>query len=265
MKGGWKNSESQKVNFSSNLSIISIITIVFNGEKSIENTIKSIINQDYQNVEYIIIDGNSSDKTLEIIQKYDSKIAYWISEPDKGLYDAMNKGLHAATGDYVWFINSGDLVFSESTLTSIFQNKTELSDIYYGETQMIDEQGNEIGLRRLKAPKTLTWKSFKNGMLVSHQSILVKRSIAENYDLSYRYSADFDWVIKVLKNANLMTNTALMLSKFLDGGQTKQTIIPGLKERFRIMSKNYGFIPTFFRHIIIGLKFVFFVSRHKRF
>ena len=245
--------------------IVTVITIVFNSKDLLEKTILSVLGQDYKFVEYIIIDGGSTDGTVDIIKKYNDRLAYWVSERDSGLYDAMNKGIRQAKGDYLWFINSGDQIYSTETLQLLFEDKAIYPDVMYGQTVMIDSGANEIGTRRLKPPKNLTWKSLGMGMLVSHQSILVKRDIVPFYDLKYKFSADFDWMVKVLKRAKSIQNTDLILSKFLDGGLTKQNIVPGLKERFHIMCKNYGTISTVLRHFIIGIKFLIFVVRFKRF
>jgi len=246
------------------LPIVSIITVVFNGEKTLDATIKSIQNQNYENIEYIIVDGASKDATVEIIRSYKDVINKWISEPDKGIYDAMNKGIELASGDYLWFMNSGDEIYAPDTLTKVFQ-ANDFSDIYYGETMMIDDNGKEIGERRLKTPKELSWKSFKQGMLISHQSFIVKKNLVPPYNLKYRFSADFEWCLLAIKNAKTVTNTHLFLSKFLDGGITKQNIISGLKERFRIMCEQYGIISTLYHHIFISVKFFTYLIRHKRF
>ena len=169
---------------------ISIITVVFNGVETLETTIKSVINQSYKNIEYIIIDGNSKDGTIDIVKKYNHSITQWISEPDNGIYDAMNKGLNISNGDYIWFMNSGDEIANNNTIQDIISSNP-ISDIYYGDTIMIDSDGNEIGNRRLTPPKKLTWKSFKKGMLVSHQSFIVKKQITQPYNLKYKFSADF--------------------------------------------------------------------------
>lgn len=244
--------------------IISIITITYNAGETLERTIKSIINQSYANIEYIIIDGKSTDNTVEIIKSYADNVNYWISEPDRGLYHAMNKGIAAATGDYLWFINAGDEIYDTDILKSVFSSKP-YADIYYGNTVMTDMDGEIIGDRRLAPPQKLTWRSFKKGMLVSHQSIIVKRSIAEYYNLKYRFSADFEWCIQALQKADNVTNTELTLSKFLDGGITKKNIVPSLKERFDIMRRYYGLLPTLLAHIPITLKFTYFYIRNKRF
>ncbi len=243
---------------------VSIITVVYNGEKTLEKTIQSVINQSYKNVEYIIVDGNSNDQTVEIIKKYDQFISIWISEPDNGIYDAMNKGINLASGDYLWFMNSGDEIYNIDTLEETIINNPD-ADVYYGETIMIDDNGVEIGDRRLKTPEVLTWKSFEKGMLVSHQSFIVKKALVDNYDTRYKFSSDFKWCLSALKKANKICNTNLILSKFLDGGYTKQNIIPGLKERFKIMVHYYGLFSTLYQHIFISIKFVSFILKHKRF
>ncbi|SMO59850.1 Glycosyltransferase involved in cell wall bisynthesis [Saccharicrinis carchari] len=243
---------------------ISIITVVYNGAATLEATIKSIACQTYKNVEYIVVDGNSTDTTLDIIKTYAEVIDKWISEDDKGIYDAMNKGMDLATGDYLWFMNSGDRIAQPTTLKQAIDSMPD-ADIYYGETVMIGSDGKEIGDRRLKIPDSLTFESFKRGMLVSHQSFIVKSSLVQHYDVKYNYSADFQWCLQAIKKAQTICNTRLVLSEFLDGGFTKQNIVPGLKERFRIMVQHYGLASTLYHHVFIALKFFGFVIRHKRF
>jgi len=243
---------------------ISLITIVYNDVGGIEKTILSIINQTYREVEYIIIDGGSTDGTIDIINKYMERITRWLSEPDNGLYDAMNKGLSLASGDYVWFINSGDQVYATDTIDKMVRSSDIPPDIYYGGTIIIDAEGNEIGDRRLKPPRQLSWKSFKKGMLVCHQSVVVRRSIAPEYDLKYRIAADIDWVIRVTKNARTIHNTGQVLSRFLEGGLSRVKVKQGLKERFAIMSQYFGFVPTLLRHFIFGARLLGFYLRYRR-
>jgi glycosyltransferase involved in cell wall biosynthesis len=245
---------------------ISIITVVFNGKETLEKTITSVSAQTYRNIEYIVVDGNSNDGTVEIIKNNSGTISRWISEPDNGLYDAMNKGLKMAKGDYIWFVNAGDQIYNAQTLEKIFGKAPDLhADIYYGEVTIIDSNGNEIGMRRQKLPEKLTWKSLKMGMVVSHQAFIVKRSLAPFYNLQYKYSSDIDWVICSLKSSKNTLNTKQVLSKFLDGGRSKQTIIPSLRERFIIMAQYYGLIPTIMYHFPIAFKFLVFLIRNKRF
>lgn len=248
----------------SSLPLVSIITVVFNGADTIEKTIQSVIRQTYPRIEYIIIDGGSKDNTLSIIQKYGSHIAFWLSEPDKGLYDAMNKGIAHAHGRYLWFINSGDLIHDDHTLSDILEHPGPYPDIYYGDTVIIDENGRELGERRLRPPKVLDWKSFRMGMLVCHQSILVSKKIAEKYNLIYKSSADFDWVIRALQKAGSINNTHLPLSRFLQGGMTKTKHSRALKERFLIMKHYYGLVSTLFFHGCILVRALVQVFHRKK-
>ncbi|MCK5138023.1 MAG: glycosyltransferase [Bacteroidales bacterium] len=242
---------------------ISIITVVFNDRDHIERTILSVINQTYKNIEYIIVDGESTDGTFNVISGFD-EIAVVISEPDSGLYDAMNKGLQKATGDYVWYLNSGDQVYSRDTVQKMVDGLADLPDIIYGGTMIIDEDQKEIGDRRLKPPDRLSWKSFKQGMVVCHQSIIVKREIAPTYNLKYKISADIDWVIRAAKNAPVIHHSNMVLSKFLEGGLSGNNIKKGLRERFQIMTRFYGFIPTLLRHFLFGIRLTNFYLKHRR-
>lgn len=247
-----------------NRPLISIITVVFNSELFLEKTIKSVVNQSYTEIEYIIIDGGSTDGTLEIIKRYEKYLSIWISEQDEGLYDAMNKGIALAKGEYLWFINSGDELYSENILNDIFAQIDTLPDVIYGETEIINFKGQSLGMRRHKTPKKLDWKSFRFGMLVCHQSIIVRSSLVENYVIDYKYSSDFEWVVRILKKSKSIHNSNLILSKFMEGGLTKQSLKPSLKERFQIMSQYYGLIPTIFNHIVLAGKLAFFYLKNRR-
>ncbi len=243
---------------------VSIITVVFNGADTIEGTITSIAALAYPNVEYIIVDGGSNDGTPGIIENHQEVVSRWISRPDAGLYDAMNKGMEMATGDYFWFINSGDEPASPEILDKIFSNEVP-ADVYYGETMVIDADGNEIGRRRLSPPQHLSWKDFRQGMLVSHQSFIASRQVTKKYDLRYKFSADYDWCLYALKRSSNVKNTGMVLSRFREGGLTRQNILPGLKERFFIMIKYFGLMPTIAAHFRIAPRFFYFWIKNKRF
>ena len=242
---------------------LSVITIVYNNVKDIERTMLSVLNQSYTNIEYIVIDGASTDGTLNIIKKYENRLAKLISEPDKGIYDAMNKGLALATGDYVLFMNSGDEIYATDTVEKIFATAPN-ADIYYGETEMYDENWNSLGQRRHQAPETFTWRSFKYGMNISHQAIYIKRSLTEPYDLRYKYSADIDWIIKIAKKATKIVNTHLYVAKYLVGGMSKQKHRESLKERFKIFSHYYGFVANVINHVVIAFNLAFYFAKHRR-
>lgn len=229
----------------------SVITVCYNAQATLEDTIQSVIAQTYHHVEYIIVDGASKDRTLSIINRYRDRITTVVSEPDKGLYDAMNKGLRLATGDYVCFLNAGDSFHEDDTLQQMvhtLRELTELPDVLYGETELVDAEGHFVRMRRLQAPEHLTWRSFRHGMLVCHQAFFAKRTLAEPYDLSYRFSADFDWCIRIMKKSKVLHNTHLTLIDYLEEGMTTRNHKASLHERFRIMTKHYGWLSTVAHH-----------------
>jgi glycosyltransferase involved in cell wall biosynthesis len=242
---------------------LSVITIVYNNVADIERTMLSVLNQTYPNIEYIIIDGLSTDGTLDVVKKYSNRISKLVSEKDEGIYDAMNKGLTLATGDYVLFMNSGDQIYANDTVAKVFAT-AENADIYYGETEMIDANGNSLGQRRHKAPEQFTWRSFKYGMSVSHQAIYIKRSIIEPYDRSYQLSADIDWILHAAKKATVIVNTHQYVAKYLVGGMSKKRHRQSLKERFDIMKHHYGLIPTIFNHFVIAFNLGWYWLLHRR-
>ncbi|HMI02967.1 MAG TPA: glycosyltransferase family 2 protein [Pedobacter sp.] len=242
---------------------LSVITIVYNNVKDIERTMLSVLNQTYPNIEYIMIDGGSKDGTAEAIYKHKSRLAQFISEPDNGIYDAMNKGLALATGDYVLFMNSGDEIYAPETVTEVFETAAS-ADIYYGETEMYNERWESLGQRRHCAPEIFNWKSFRYGMSISHQAIYVKRSLAQPFDLRYKYSSDIDWIIRVAKNASSILNTHMYVAKYLVGGMSKKKHFASLRERFRIFSKYYGLIPNLINHLFIAGNLAMYFVRHRR-
>jgi len=232
---------------------------VFNDVSGIEKTIASVLSQTYSHKEYIVIDGGSNDGTLEVIKKFGEKIDHWVSEPDKNLYDAMNKGLKFATGDYVLFINSGDEIYDDGTLSRVIKSKED-ADIYYGETMMIDSSGKELGVRSKlstrKLTKNLKAEDFLKGMVVSHQSIIVKRSIVPEYNLEYTCSSDIDWCIKALKLSRLTVNSHQIISKFLIGGYSQKNMKKCWLERFTILRTHFGMLRTLYAHVVIVFRFI---------
>jgi glycosyltransferase involved in cell wall biosynthesis len=242
---------------------LSIITIVYNNVQDIERTMLGVLNQTYTNIEYVVIDGASTDGTLDVIKKYKSRISKLISESDKGIYDAMNKGLKLATGDYVLFMNSGDEIFANDTVAKIFATQAD-ADIYYGETEIINSKGESMGQRRHKAPEKFTWKGFNLGMSISHQAIYIKRSLIEPYDSQYQLSADIDWIIRAAKKAKTIVNTHMYVAKYLFGGMSKKKHKQSLIERYHIMRKHYGLLPTLFNHGIIAFKLGWYFMLHRK-
>ena len=230
----------------------SIITITYNAATTIEPTLQSVLSQTYTNYEYLLIDGGSKDDTVAKAKASGIVFAHIVSEPDNGLYDAMNKGIALATGDYLCFLNAGDAFYTPDTLQTIANAamaEETLPDVLYGETAEVDDERNFVRMRRLQAPKELTWRSFKNGMMVCHQAFYAKREIAPMYDLKYRLSADVDWCIKVMKQSKKLVKVNATVINYLQNGLSLQHHRASLKERFWIMSKHYGFLPTLGRHL----------------
>ena len=232
--------------------VFSVITVTYNAAAVLEDTIQSVIAQTYHHVEYIIVDGASKDGTTGIIDRYRDRIARVVSEPDGGLYDAMNKGIALATGDYLCFLNAGDSFHEDDTLQQIVHSLAPhdtLPGVIYGETDLVDCEGHFVRKRRLSAPEVLTWKSFRQGMLVCHQAFFARRDLVEPYDLRYRFSADFDWCIRVMKKAHVLHNAHLVVIDYLDEGLTTANRRASLLERFRIMCRHYGVLSTVLHHV----------------
>ena len=245
----------------------SVITCTYNAADVLQPTLKSVLNQSFSDVEHLIIDGNSTDGTIEIAQNYkndsDAKECghdiIVTSEPDKGLYDAMNKGIRKATGTYILFLNAGDTFPSSETLqyvaTSVADGE-KLPGVIYGDTDVVDKDGHFVRHRRLAAPVKLSWRSFRKGMLVCHQAFYALTDIAKNnpYDLKYKYSADVDWCIRVMKEAEQrglkLRKVGEVVVNFLDGGMSKTNHKASLLERFSIMKHHYGIFTTIMMHIL---------------
>lgn len=242
---------------------LSIITVCFNAEKTIESTIQSVVTQTFPDIEYIIIDGASGDETLGRINKYKNRIAKIISEKDNGLYDAMNKGLRYATGDYVLFLNADDALYSSETIEEVF-NCCENADVYYGEAMIVDDKGKALGLRSVKTPhqvpEYLTWKSLRWGMVISHQAFIIRRSLALPYDLQYRICADIDWMIRCLKQCKSICNTREIICNFRAGGASRIHQKSAWRERYKIFNKHYGAVNNLINHIFIFFRYII----HKR-
>ncbi|GAB3972342.1 glycosyltransferase family 2 protein [Spirosoma terrae] len=236
---------------------ISIITITYNAERFLERTINSIVSQQATDYEYIVIDGGSNDGTLGIVRQYENSITQWISEPDKGLYDAMNKGLHRATGEYVWFMNAGDELHDDQTLSNLLgvitwqRQEQGSADIYYSDALFVRDDGTPVGLRSQVTPHTLphrlTWQDMNMGMKVCHQAFIARRSIAPDYPID-NLSADLDWEIRCLKKAKTIEFLPFVLCKYLIGGLSVQQHRQSLIDRFNVLVTHFGLLPTILNH-----------------
>jgi glycosyltransferase involved in cell wall biosynthesis len=203
--------------------LISIITVVYNGERYLEETIQSVINQSYANVEYIIIDGGSRDKTLEIIKKYEDKIDYWVSEKDSGIYDAMNKGIELAHGEIIGIVNADDFIY-HSTLekTADFFIKDPALMFTYGDLDLIDEERKNSGAVSSLGLDDLKYKVFKQ-MPFLHPTMFVRLEAYKKlgvYDLEYKLSADYDFILRLIENKMRSKRVDFKSGVFRLGGQS---------------------------------------------
>lgn len=245
---------------------VSVVTVVYNGAGLIEGTMRSVLDQQYPALEYILIDGDSKDGTQERIKPLLSDQCRYVSEPDKGLYDAMNKGLQMATGTFLIFINAGDAFYTSDTLLRMFSKPEAIqADVVYGETMMVADDRSELGLRStllpLKLPNRLTADSMQRGMVVCHQSFMVRRSLAPIYNLDYKYCADVDWVIRCLKSAGSVYRYPGIVAAFLDGGLSRKKLKGSLLERFQVLKKHFGIWRTLLNHVIIVFRAAGFILR----
>lgn len=229
---------------------LSVITVTYNAERTLERTLQSVQKQSYQHMEHLVVDGASKDKTVEILKQQTSNILRWKSEKDNGLYDAMNKAVKMVSGDYLCFLNAGDTFYASDTVEKLMRciDENKFPDIVYGETAIVDFEGKFLYMRRLKAPQNLTWKSFKNGMLVCHQAFIVKRELFEPYDLHYRFSSDVDWCIRMMKKATSIVHSRQILIRYLNEGLTTKNRRASLIERYKIMVRHYGKMSTWLHH-----------------
>lgn len=244
---------------------ITVATVTWNAGALIERTIESVELQTYAHVEHLIIDGNSHDNTLELVHHYQERNSHaavrheivCISEPDEGLYDAMNKAIDMATGRYILFLNAGDTFHAANTLELVAQaavKSPKLPAVVYGDTNLVDADGNFLRRRRLTPPEHLNWRSFRNGMLVCHQAFFARTDLARrmHYNRKYRFSADFDWCIRIMREASrkalLLVNAHTVIADYLNEGMTTRNHKASLRERFHIMSHHYGLLSTLGYH-----------------
>ncbi|MBR4480637.1 MAG: glycosyltransferase [Prevotella sp.] len=246
---------------------ITYVTITYNAAQVLQRTLDSVLQQDYPDIVHLIIDGASTDGTIQLIDDYVQRSnaadnghrVQVTSEPDHGIYDAMNKGLRSLDGDYVCFLNAGDFLPASDTVSRMVSQLDATNDgvpaVLYGDTDIVDGEGRFLHHRRLAPPENLTWKSFRHGMLVCHQAFYARTdfAIATPYDQRYRYSADVDWCIRIMKAAakeNVpLHNLHMVVANYTEEGQTTLHHRESLIERFKVMGRHYGWLTTIIMHL----------------
>ncbi len=213
-------------------SLVTIITVTYNAEKHLEQTIKSVIEQDYPNIEYIIIDGGSSDGTLDIIKHYKDHINYYISEPDRGIYDAMNKGIEQSAGNWINFLNAGDTYCKKTTIKEISSYITEDIDLISGDIYYVNNNKKKY----LKA-RGLT--SVFNGMFCYHQTLFTKSKLLKkyNFNLTFNIAGDYDFVLKCYINNYHFKFLDFAVANYLGGGISERNRILARIEEIFIQSR----------------------------
>ena len=249
---------------------ISVITINFNNCPGLIRTYDSLrIQLDLKKwVEWIIVDGNSVDGSVDFLNSISSDIDKLIVESDNGIYDAMNKGLSVATGEYVWFLNSGDSFYNNLSVDRVCQSiGRSNADVVFGDTMFVSETGKKIGLisklKPQRLPRKLTFDGFKYGMNVCHQSVIVKRELSPKYNLDYKLAADIDWLLEILKHKPSSKRLEYTISNFEVGGSSYQHTKKAWKERFQVFSKHFGILPNIYNHIWIIIRRVIFEIKIK--
>ena len=231
--------------------LFSIITVTYNAAATVRATMESVASQTCLVYEHLVMDGASKDSTLSIVDDLSTERTRVHSSPDRGIYDAMNTGLDQARGDYVIFLNAGDRFHSEHTLQRIADviMASDYPGVVYGQTDLVDGEGHYVGPRHLTAPEQLTLDSFKHGMLVCHQAFVALRRLCPQYDTRWRFSADYEWCIRVLQHSRRNVYTGDVLIDYLSEGMTTRNRNASLKERYHIMCQYYGTLPTIMRHV----------------
>jgi len=214
-----------------NKPLISVVTVVYNGEKYLEQTINSVLDQGYDNVEYIIIDGESTDETLEIIKKYEDKIDYWVSEPDGGIYDAMNKGISLASGEYIGFLNADDW-YPENSMELVMNASIKSKpDYIFGDMNLYNEN---VLIKKRKPYK------YKYGTPIGHQAFFSKTSLMKEnpFNITYKMAADFDFMIKLMKTNHSCVQVNKNLANFRITGVSSRSNLD--QECFMIYKEHFG-------------------------
>lgn len=216
--------------------LITVVTVVFNGVEFLEDTIKSVIGQTYDNVEYIIVDGGSKDGTLDIIKKYEYAIDYWVSEADQGIYDAMNKAIDLGSGNWINFMNAGDYFFDSNVLIRVFEESRNLIgyDVVYGDHLV--RYPNRVRIAKAGKIKNL-WQASQ----FCHQSAFVRMAYHKKnkFNLYRKIAADFEFFYKCMRTGSKMKYLPLVISNVSAGGISDVKRVDSVLERWLIVEKDF--------------------------
>lgn len=232
---------------------ISIITVVYNNDKTIRDAMQSVLGQTYKNIEYVIIDGGSKDNTVNLINEYKEKLGYFVSEKDSGLYDAMNKGILACTGDVIGILNSDDLYQDSHVIKDVmdqFNNDPEL-DILYGNLVYVKSDDTNKVVRNWKS-KSYYKNFFENANVPPHPSLFLKSEVYKSaglFDLQYKLAADYELMLRIFKKHNFKSkHINKLIIKMRLGGATNQSVSNIINQNKEILKawKNNGLIAPFY-------------------
>jgi len=238
--------------------LVSIVTVVFNAEAYIKKTIESVLSQTYRNIDYIIIDGGSSDKTIEIVKSFGDRIT-WISEKDNGIYDAMNKGLKLVKGEWVNFLNGGDYFYDKLVLDRIFtDDDLEKYNFIYGDS--VNVRGET---RKYISATEISRSSLRYSSGLCHQAVFVRKEFAIYYDLKFKYKAEYNWIIDI---ANSIPDSSILHKKYpvvyyALGGYSEKGLLSNLKEYINLTYNRFGLfqvirnIPIYLRVFLRAIKY----------
>lgn len=237
--------------------LVSIITVVYNGDLFIEETIKCVIAQTFTNYEFIIIDGNSKDNTLAIVNQYSEHVDLLISEKDNGIYDAMNKGAGVAKGKYLFYLNAGDLLYA-NTLEDVFcsQDNIDQYDVIYGDII------NSSNKKFIKASRP---DLIINRMIFCHQAVLVKRELQcqQNFNIKFKIAADYNLFLKLYKQKNSFLQTDICFGEFDDTGISNTRFFRAMSEYVSIIwrsSEGLSSIKEVVRYVYSKKKFIAYLT-----
>jgi glycosyltransferase len=249
---------------------ISIITVTYNSVETLEYAIQSVLNQTYPHIEYIIVDGGSNDGTIALLEKYSAQISKWISERDNGIYDAMNKGIDLATGDYIGFLNSDDILASNDVISTLVNRASDTNaDVLYGDLEYTLKNDPSKVVRYWESCEYISTK-LKKGWMPPHPTVYVSKTMFEQvgkFDLSFKISSDYEFILRLFSHPGLKaTYLNQLMVKMRIGGQSNRSIkniVQKSVEDYRALQKNrIGGIMTLL--IKNASKLGQFIKRHKK-